>query len=148
MPASVETSPASDGSSTVWLRKPLASAGGGRISVWAGQGEEGAGELRRSRLDQSRGEPTCERWRNWYWQERIEGLSASAVFVAAGGRAVFLRAVGGWSGGVEDRHQPVRLRGFGRPAGPFAQQQQAFIAIGSCLAAIRLARAVRCRCDS
>ena len=53
-----------------WLRKPLRSAGGAKIQQWKGQ---------------DNGEST-----NWCFQQRIDGLPCSAIYVAAAGSAVLL----------------------------------------------------------
>jgi predicted ATP-grasp superfamily ATP-dependent carboligase len=53
-----------------WLRKPLRSAGGARISPWRG-------EIRDAHA-------------GWYYQERVAGEPCSAVYVADGAKAVLL----------------------------------------------------------
>ncbi|MFV2065722.1 MAG: ATP-grasp domain-containing protein [Pirellulales bacterium] len=89
-----------------WLRKPIASAGGGGITVWRGPSHAG---------DQS--------GRASYLQWRVAGLSCAAVYVAAGQRAVLIgmaRQLTGaawcgtrsfhYSGSVGPFHPTPRLR--------------------------------------
>jgi uncharacterized protein len=56
-----------------WLRKPFRSAGGVRISVWGRHPTADSGSAT-----------------HYYFQRHIEGLSCSAVYVAAGGKARLL----------------------------------------------------------
>ena len=67
-----------------WLRKSLRSSGGLRVERWANQN------------------PAPAEVRGWYFQERIEGQSCAAVFVAAGGSSQLLgitrQAIGGDAG--------------------------------------------------
>ena len=55
-----------------WLRKPLQSAGGTRISPWLGK----------TTKQSDRG--------NWYFQERVEGIPIGVIYVAADRRATLL----------------------------------------------------------
>lgn len=66
----------------LWLRKPIDSCGGGRISV-----------VQPPKADSDTSEhDCCDSQSEFYFQRFVEGDSCSAVYVSAGGRAVFLGA--------------------------------------------------------
>jgi predicted ATP-grasp superfamily ATP-dependent carboligase len=75
-----------------WLRKPLRSSGGLGIEVW-------------------RGQPAHAGRGPYHYQARIEGLPCSAVYAAAGGRAVLLGATRQLSTAAEPGDPPFCYAG-------------------------------------
>jgi predicted ATP-grasp superfamily ATP-dependent carboligase len=111
-----------------WLVKPLASAGGNHIFPWRG-------DLRGCGFHPQHTAAGCRR----YFQERIEGQPASAIYVAVDGQAVFLGATRQllglpWCFGGGEIDIEFRYCGSVGLLGCSAAQTEQFRAIGQTLA--------------
>jgi predicted ATP-grasp superfamily ATP-dependent carboligase len=111
-----------------WLVKPIASAGGNDICLWRGD----------IRCCGSQPENTAAGRRYYYYQERIEGLPASGIYVAVEGRAVFLGATRqllglSWCFGGEEPDNGFRYCGSVGPLACSPAQMKEFRAIGPAL---------------
>jgi predicted ATP-grasp superfamily ATP-dependent carboligase len=85
-----------------WLRKRRRSAGGLQVSVWRGD-------------DSAMTDTACETSADYYYQQHIEGLPCSAIYVAAGGQMVLVGVTeqllgGAWAG--QCKSEPTRADDF------------------------------------
>ncbi len=101
-----------------WLHKPLRSCGGGKITLWP--------------IADTGDKPSANK-RGWYFQQFVEGVPCSAVFVANGRRAALLGAseqlIGAqWAGASGFRYAgslgPLRLT---------ARQVESLERVGQCV---------------
>ena len=99
-----------------WLRKPYRSAGGANIAAWTDAAAQ-------TQLD-----------RRYYLQQRVSGLSCSAIYVAAGGSAVLLGVSEQWAGLEWTGAPEFRYAGSIGPVALDPGQRQSFVRIGQCLA--------------
>lgn len=95
-----------------WLRKHRRSSGGLRVALWRGQRD-------------------CGNNRGWYFQRRIDGLSMSAVYLAANENAQLLGATEQLLSGGDS--SPFRYVGSIGPIELPAYQREALMAIGEAL---------------
>ena len=99
-----------------WLRKPFSSAGGRHVSRWDPSTSEGFGSS------------------DYYFQQFIEGLACSAVFVAARGKAVLLGITRQLIGAAWTGAQDFQYGGSIGPLATSPHVAQRFAEIGSALA--------------
>ena len=128
--APISTALSNEASQLAWLRKPISSAGGARITVWNHPEPGSQTELAVPLRQRAASAPDA----HWYLQELIAGMCASAVYVAAGSRARFLGATGQLVGESWTGASPFGYCGSIGPLALSAEQHANFVAIGNCLA--------------